>query len=191
MNKFCVNHSKITRAQKLYHLQNKTRAGAGAIVKRYTLCDENVYLAWNALKSRNENKRFQVNNQFKILFNIPVANVESSGSIQKIQSIVNDCLCTLKTLDVDTKSWGPILIYLIHTKLPEETLFLWEQSLKSHRDLSTWSQLDEFLVKRFEIVERISSIKSTKDRHSSSSKNTRSFCSSPDEQKKTSIVCSC
>lgn len=65
-----VNHPKLTKAQKLYHLRNKTKGSAGAIVKRYPLCDENFDLAWGALKSRYENKRVLVDNQIKILFNI-------------------------------------------------------------------------------------------------------------------------
>lgn len=52
-----VNHPKLSRAQKLYHLRNKTKGNAGAIVKRYPLCDENFDLAWNALKTRYDNKR--------------------------------------------------------------------------------------------------------------------------------------
>ncbi|XP_075157748.1 uncharacterized protein LOC142231014 [Haematobia irritans] len=164
-----VNHPKLTPAQKLYHLRNKTRGPAGAIVKRYTLCNENFSLAWDALKSRYENKRVLVDNQLKILFNIPVASVENSESIQRIQSTVNDCLCTLRTLDVDVSGWDPILIYLISTKLPDETLSLWEQSLRSHRELPTWNQLDEFLINRFEVVERISSIRYTKQQHTNSS----------------------
>ncbi|XP_075163100.1 uncharacterized protein LOC142235726 [Haematobia irritans] len=135
-----VNHPKLTPAQKLYHLRNKTRGPAGAIVKRYTLCNEDFSLAWDALKSRYENKRVLVDNQLKILFNIPVASVENSESIQRIQSTVNDCLCTLRTLDVE-----------------------------SHRELPTWNQLDEFLINRFEVVERISSIRYTKQQHTNSS----------------------
>ncbi|XP_059217426.1 uncharacterized protein LOC131994659 [Stomoxys calcitrans] len=161
-----VNHPKLTRAQKLYHLRNKTRGAAGAIVKRFTLCDENFELAWSALKARYENKRVLVDNQLKVLFNIPMASVENSEAIHKIQSTVNDCLCTLETLDVNVESWDPILLYLVSTKLPDETLALWEQSLKSHRDLPTWKQLDEFLINRYEIVERLSSIKATKTRSS-------------------------
>lgn len=157
-----VNHPKLSQAQKLYHLRNKTKGPAGAIVKRYPLCDDNFQLAWNALKSRYENKRVLVDNQLKILFNIPVATVENSESIQKVHSTVSDCLCTLKTLNVDIESWDPILIYLVSTKLPDETLSLWEQSLKSHRELPTWVQLDEFLINRFEVVERISSIRHSK-----------------------------
>ncbi|XP_075150485.1 uncharacterized protein LOC142224588 [Haematobia irritans] len=135
---------------------------AGAIVKRYALCDENFNLAWNALKSRYENKRVLVDNQLKILFNIPVATIESSESLQKIHSTVKDCLSTLASLNVNIESWDPMLIYLVSTKLPEETISQWEQSLKSHRELPSWSQMDEFLVNRFEVVERISSFRKLK-----------------------------
>ncbi|XP_059221362.1 uncharacterized protein LOC131995991 [Stomoxys calcitrans] len=166
-----ANHPKLTRAQKLYHLRNKTKGAAGAIVKRYTLCDENFELAWSALKARYENKRVLVDNQLKILFNIPTASVENSEAIHRIQSTVNDCLCTLRTLDVNVESWDPILLYLVSTKLPDETLALWEQSLTSHRELPTWNQLDEFLISRYEIVERLSSMKATKTRSSLPSQN--------------------
>lgn len=159
-----ATHSQLTPAQKLYYLRNKTKGSAGAIVKRYPLCDDNFSLAWDALKTRFENKRVLVDNQLQILFNMVVEKRENSSSLQKIHSTVNDCLCTLKSLDVKVDSWDPILIYLISTKLPEETIAHWEQSLKSHRELPSWSQLDEFLLNRIEVVERISSIKSTKER---------------------------
>ncbi|XP_075170131.1 uncharacterized protein LOC142242439, partial [Haematobia irritans] len=161
-----VNHPKLTAAQKLYHLRNKTKGSAGAIVKRYSLCDENFEHAWNALKSRFENKRVLVDNQMKILFNIPAAKTENSESLQKIHSTVNDCLCTLRSLGIIVDDWDPILIYLVSTKLPEETISQWEQSLRSHRDLPSWSKMDEFLINRFEVVERITSFKSARDCHS-------------------------
>ena len=40
----CINHSKFSPDTKLYHLRNKTRGEAGAIMKRYTLFhDQNRY----------------------------------------------------------------------------------------------------------------------------------------------------
>ncbi|XP_065356502.1 uncharacterized protein LOC135950906 [Calliphora vicina] len=162
----CIENNEIPKAQKLFYLRVKTSGSAGAIVKRYTLCDENFDHAWNALKSRYDNKRVLVDNKLKVLFNIPVATSENSESIQKIHSTVTDCLTSLKALNVKVEGWDPILIYLVSTKLPDDTLALWEQSFKSQREMPTWSQMDEFLVNRFEVVERISSIKTTKERFS-------------------------
>ncbi|XP_075150812.1 uncharacterized protein LOC142224919 [Haematobia irritans] len=169
-----VNHPKLTPAQKLYHLRNKTKESAGAIVKRYPLCDENFEHAWNALKARFENKRVLVDNQLKILFNISPAKIEDSESLQKIHSTVKDCICTLKSLGIDVDGWDPILIYLVSTKLPDETISQWEQSLKSHRELPSWSQMDRFLINRFEVVERITSFRSTKESHNTPFRNASS-----------------
>ncbi|XP_037827650.1 uncharacterized protein LOC119615720 [Lucilia sericata] len=158
-----INHLKLTPVTKLYHLRNKTRGEAGDIVKRYPLSHDNFELAWNALKSRYENKRVLVDNQIKILFDIPPATNENSDSIRRIQSSVNDSLATLKTLGVAVESWDPILIRLISTKLPDLTLSLWEQTLTSPRELPKWSQMSQFLVDRYEAVERLTSIRNSKD----------------------------
>ncbi|XP_075159324.1 uncharacterized protein LOC142232403 [Haematobia irritans] len=115
-----INHPKLTPAQKLYHLRNKTKGSAGAIVKRYALCDENFNLAWTALKTRYENKRVLVDNQLKILFNIPVATTENSESLQRIHSTVKDCLSTLSSLQVKVETWDPRHHSLLHLN-PNQT----------------------------------------------------------------------
>ncbi|XP_065359110.1 uncharacterized protein LOC135953245 [Calliphora vicina] len=157
-----INHPRLTSAEKLYHLRNKTKDTAGAIVKRFPLTDENFNLAWQALKSRYENVRVLVDNQIRNLFNIPLAVVEDSDSLQRIHSSVTDCLSMLETLGVSAKGWDPLLVNLVYSKLPHETLAQWEQSLNACRELPKWSQLSNFLLQRCEIVERISTIKLTK-----------------------------
>lgn len=96
-----INHPKLTPVTKLYHLRNKTIGEAGAIVKRYPLSHDNFDLAWEALKTRYENKRVLVDNQIRILFDIPSAKNEDSESIRRIQSSVNDSLATLKSLGIE------------------------------------------------------------------------------------------
>lgn len=93
-----IEHPKLPEVQKLYHLRLKVRGQAGAIVKKYKLCGENFSLAWEALKSRYENKRILVDNQLKILLNLKLISSESSGALQDIQSTINDCLASLKYL---------------------------------------------------------------------------------------------
>ncbi|XP_046801098.1 uncharacterized protein LOC111682254 isoform X1 [Lucilia cuprina] len=159
-----INGTNCPPVVKLFHLRNKTRNEAGAIVKRYPLCDDSFDLAWNALKARYENKRVLVDHQLQILFNIPIATSEDSKTLQKIHSTVADVLQTLHTLNVNTENCDFFIVHLVCSKLPNETLALWEQSLKSHRELLKWSQLEEFLIDRYEAVERISNMKITKER---------------------------
>lgn len=65
-----VNHPKLSDVEKLFHLRNKTRGDAGAIVKRFPLCNENFALAWEALEEQYENISVLVDNQVNILLDI-------------------------------------------------------------------------------------------------------------------------
>ncbi|XP_075163827.1 uncharacterized protein LOC142236490 [Haematobia irritans] len=153
-----INHPKLSAVQKLYHLRLKVKGQAAAIVRKYTLCGDNFPIAWEALRCRYENKRILVDNQLKILLNLKTIPLESSEALQKIQTTINDCLSALTAQGISTKDWDPVLVYLCSTKLPHETLSLWEQSLKSHKDLPKWSEMDTFLSDRYEVVERLDSI---------------------------------
>ncbi|XP_075162717.1 uncharacterized protein LOC142235346 [Haematobia irritans] len=170
-----INHPKLTPVQKLYHLRLKVKGQAAGIVRKYQLCGENFELAWEALRSRYENKRILVDNQLKILLNLKIISSESSEALQKIQTTINDCLAALKTHNISTKDWDPILVYLCSSKLPHETLSLWEQSLHTHKELPTWSQMDSFLSNRYEIVERLDSIHGPKSSPTKRSAEVNSF----------------
>ncbi|XP_075167743.1 uncharacterized protein LOC142239882 [Haematobia irritans] len=154
-----INHPGLSQAQKLYHLCCKTRGEALQIVQKFDLVDSNFNLAWEALKNRYENTRILVHQQMKKLFGAPVANCETPKSIRQIQSCINDSVSILKSFKVKTDDWDPILIHLCSTKLPDETIRAWEDSLVDHRELPSWSQLDSFLSKRIEILETITDFK--------------------------------
>ena len=155
------DHPHLTDGQKLYHLRNKTKGEAGKIVQRFPLCDDNFNLAWEALKDRFENKRILVTQQLKKLFSINTIATEQCSSIRNIQYTVNDSLSILKTYKIPVGEWDPILIHLVSSKLPDETLRSWEDSLISYTDVPKWSELDEFLSKRVKMLESISDLKKT------------------------------
>jgi len=166
-----INNPRLTAAQKLFHLRQKTKGKAGKIVKQFALCDENFQLAWDALRSRFENKRVIVDNQLKTLLSLPTATSETNEAISKVQTAITDCLAILGTQKVKTENWDPFLVYLCSSKLPEETLALWEQSLDSHKDLPTWRDMEDFLISRCEVLERVNSIKGSKPKSGSAAKN--------------------
>ncbi|XP_036327416.1 uncharacterized protein LOC118740025 [Rhagoletis pomonella] len=182
-----INHPKLTKAQKLYHLRYKTQGKAAQIVKQFPLSDDNFELAWEALKARYENKRVLVDNQIRILMNLKPIPIENSEDIQRLQSSVNNCLQILGTQQVSTESWDPILIYLVISKLPENTVALWEQSLSSRKDRPNWSQMNQFLTTRYEVVERVDQFRAPKPPRTnlsniSYSSNSRPFPKPPTSQ---------
>lgn len=161
-----INGSNCAPVVELYHLRRKTTSEAGAIVKRFPLCDESFEQAWTAIKDRYENEREMGDQLIQTLFNIPTATSEDSKTLQNIHSTVCDVLQGLKTLDIKIEYCDIFIVFLVRSKLPKETLSLWEQSLQNHRSIIKWSQLEDFLKDRYEAVERINSMESMKHRMS-------------------------
>ncbi|XP_075157751.1 uncharacterized protein LOC142231017 [Haematobia irritans] len=184
-----INHPGLSQAQKLYHLRCKTRGEALQIVQRFDLVDSNFVLAWEALKNRYENTRILVHQQMKKLFGAPVASSETPKSIRQIQSCINDSVSIFKSFKVKTDDWDPILIHLCSTKLPEETLRAWEDSLSDHKELPSWSQLDAFLSKRIEILETITDFKKPNHKENQNSKSQIFYSQSEGENNKICKKC--
>ncbi|XP_055903246.1 uncharacterized protein LOC129939295 [Eupeodes corollae] len=154
-----INHPKLCAVQKLFHLRAKTKGEAYSIVSKFPLTEENFELAWKALSDQYENRRILVNNQIKTLFNLPVLTAESGKDIRDLQRNINDCLSILKAHHLSIDSWDPILVYLCSNRLPESTLSLWEQVIKSPRDIPKWDEMDTFLTNRYRALETVSDLK--------------------------------
>ncbi|XP_075163644.1 uncharacterized protein LOC142236255 [Haematobia irritans] len=154
-----IKHPKLSPAQKLFHLRAKTRGEASQIVKQFSLTDDNFGLAWEALRQRYENKRILVNHQLKKIFEMERVGTEKGKALRNLQYTVNNCLSVLKTYNISVISWDPILVFWVSSKLPDETLSAWENSLENHKQMPSWEQLDEFISRRLNMLESISDIR--------------------------------
>ncbi|XP_075158202.1 uncharacterized protein LOC142231478 [Haematobia irritans] len=154
-----IKHPKLSPAQKLFHLRAKTRGEASQIVKQFSLTDDNFGLAWEALRQRYENKRILVNHQLKKIFEMERVGTEKGKALRNLQYTVNNCLSVLKTYNISVISWDPILVFWVSSKLPDETLSAWENSLEDHKQMPSWEQLDEFISRRLNMLESISDIR--------------------------------
>ncbi|XP_075150927.1 uncharacterized protein LOC142225036 [Haematobia irritans] len=150
-----INNSRLSLVEKLFHLNNKTRGEARDIVRKAPLTNDGFDVAWNGLKTRFENKRLLINSQLKILLNLENISTETTDSIKLLQSTVNGVISSLKLYQVDVRTWDPIFVYICCTKLPEVTLTLWEQSVKSKTECPPWGELDCFLTTRFQTLETV------------------------------------
>lgn len=148
-----IKRPNLSAMDKLLYLRSKTTGIAADIVEKHGLTKDSFAHAWENLKTRYENKRVLVRNQYEILLNIPAIGSENSESIQNLQSTINNCIASLMSYDISLED--SLLVYICSSKLPQDTLTLWEQSLGSATGLETWAQLDEFLTSRFEVVERL------------------------------------
>ncbi|XP_075150553.1 uncharacterized protein LOC142224657 [Haematobia irritans] len=96
---------------------------------------------------------------------------------------INDCLAALKTHNISTKDWDPILVYLCSSKLPHETFSLWGSPQNFNKDLPTWSDMDKFLCDRYKVVERLDGM------HGSRNQGRRSDVHSFPTGTKSDVVC--
>ncbi|XP_059217585.1 uncharacterized protein LOC131994736 [Stomoxys calcitrans] len=163
-------HPSLSPAQKLYHLRGKTRGEAYDIVKKFELTDANFNLAWEALINRYENRRILVNQQMKKLFSIQFAQNENPKSIRQILSSITDSLAIFRSYGIAVENWDPILIHIASSKIPDNTLRAWEDSLDDHKELPSWSQMEKFLSKRIEKLETIIDFRKPNSRETYNSK---------------------
>ncbi|XP_075151112.1 uncharacterized protein LOC142225221 [Haematobia irritans] len=154
-----INHPKLSPAQKLFHLRAKTRGEANQIVKQYALADNNFSLAWDALKQRYENQRILINHQLRKIFETERVTTEKGKALRNLQYTINNSLSVLKTFNISVISWDPILVYWVSSRLPDDTLTAWENSLTDHKQMPSWGQLDEFISKRLNMLESISDMR--------------------------------
>ncbi|XP_061402553.1 uncharacterized protein LOC133338395, partial [Musca vetustissima] len=166
-----IDCRSITPVEKLFYLRQSTQGEALEIVKKSPLTNDGFENAWTNLKDRYENKRILVNSQLKILFSLESIKNESAGEIKRLQRDINNCITALKLHQVNIESWDPIFVFLCSTKLPTNTLSLWEQTVSNKTEISKWCDLDSFLTARFQSLETVYDLKHTEDAKPSGNKN--------------------
>ncbi|XP_059217691.1 uncharacterized protein LOC131994814 [Stomoxys calcitrans] len=169
----CIQNSKLSPVEKLFHLSQKTKGEAHEIVSKSPLTNEGFRTAWTNLCARYDNKRVLINEQLKTLFGLSAIHSETAASLKKLQRDINSCISTLRNHQIDTDSWNPIFIFLCSNCLPDSTLTLWEQTLNDKTTIPKWSDFDDFLTNRHRTLESVSEIRGSKE-HSSTNTGPKS-----------------
>lgn len=145
-------------AYKFHYLRGSLTGGARQIIASLEFSSENYKTAWELICNRFNNNRILVQNHLKGLFNVKKVSEPSSHSIRRILDEITKHLRALRTLNEPTDHWDTLIIYLITTKLDNETLREWEEN-KSNFEKPTLINFNEFLKNRADLLE------SLEDRH--------------------------
>ncbi|XP_059225759.1 uncharacterized protein LOC131997906 [Stomoxys calcitrans] len=146
------NHS-LTDIQKYFYLKGSCKDSPLDIINQYPASDRNYIAAWEALKSRYQNKRKLIEQILNKLFSIPQSN-GSFSSIKELLDSTRSSLSLLRSLDIDIDTWDPILIYLMTQKMDKQTRKEWEQSISS-TELPVMNDLFKFLETTFRTLESV------------------------------------
>lgn len=139
-------------------------------MKKSPLTNDGFTIAWQNVSDRYENKRVMVNSQLKTLFNLPTVTVERDTDIKNLQRAVNNCISVLRMYQIDIENWDAIFVFLVSSRLPDTTLALWEQGIVNKSEIPSWEDLDNFLSSRFQTLETVSDIQSTRVRRAGPSR---------------------
>lgn len=94
---------------------------------------ENYELAWDIFC-----KRF-----IKSIFNIPELILDTPSALKNVIDLLSKCLKSLQMIGINTEFRDPLIIYIISTKLDQNTLAQWEQYEYEH-ELPTIEELKTF-----------------------------------------------
>lgn len=152
-------NNTLDNVNKLHMLKQNLVGEAANLLKNITVTENNYEHAWNKLKKRYSNKRIIVNSYLQKLTSLRNITNESSQAIKNLLDTATDCLTGLKSIDIDTSSWDPIIIYMLTNKLDSESIKHWEElvSTKPNEELPTFQQFSEFLEMRFRSLEGVQS----------------------------------
>lgn len=169
-----AQNPNLSNLQRLHYLKGSLAGDAKRLVQHYEIVDGNYMAAWDKLNLRYDNKKLLVNNHLKSLITHPGQSKESSCHLRELIDTFTDSLNGLRTLEVPTDGWDPIVIHLLTEKLPIETHSLWEATQMTNNDLPNLADLLIFLENRFRTLEAIAEKPSHErrnpfDKHSKSS----------------------
>ena len=127
-----VHNSSLDTITKFNYLRSLLEGAAAATISGLSLNSENYTEALTLLKSRYGKKQVLISAHIDKLMNLPV--IYSSQEIKKLREVY-DCIEVnvrgLKSLDIVSEHYGPILVSIVMSKLPNEIRLLVSRSMNT------------------------------------------------------------
>ncbi|XP_055840984.1 uncharacterized protein LOC129908495 [Episyrphus balteatus] len=148
-----VYKQDIANCQKLFYLKTTLTGEAENLIRHFSTSDNNYDAAWQVVKDRYDNPRLLVTAHVQKLLMQPAIQAETAKAVKGLHDTTQECMLSLKGLNIDTNNWDPLLMTILIKKLDRNTLTLWEQSLKQPKALPSLHEFLTFLEQRFQSLE--------------------------------------
>lgn len=152
-----ANNPEVNEVEKMHYLKTCLSGEAARLISNLSVSGQNFRLAWNALTSRYENKRFLVAAQIDRLFDLKPLKPRSSRELSSLLSTISESLGALRALDCPVQYWDALLVHLLVRLLDKDTREAWEVKLGSTTVIPNLSQLEDFLLGRIRVMENLES----------------------------------
>jgi len=167
-----IDAQPISSVQKMWFLKTNLTGEAERLIRHLALTDNNYNTAWNILKDRYNNKRVFASTIIQQIIDCQNVNSEAKA-IKSFHDVIQESLAALNNVNVNTKSWDPLLLQILIKKLDRHTHVLYEQSLDKPRELQTVNHFLEFLEQRFQALESLGPKDKNKDKKDDKQKSSK------------------
>lgn len=155
-NSLVHTNKSLAEIQRFHYLKKSLIGKAGNLIKHLPTVAANYSLAWTILIDRYHNKRALVNNFLELLTEQPKINSNSAQGVRDLIDVTNECLFGLRSLEIETDSWDPWVVYLISKKLDNDSKVAWEQYLGGSKEVPNLERIMKFLDLRARILDETS-----------------------------------
>lgn len=150
------NNYQLTNAQKFVYLKTALKDEPFKLIEKLQLTNENYVKALDILKQRYDNKLVLIKSHIKHLIDIPQVGKGNANNLREFLTQVTQHLNSLESLNVPTKEWDLLLIYIFSQKIDFNTRQAYELG-KSSTKLPTLKEFFAFVEKRCVALENLSS----------------------------------
>ncbi|XP_071582567.1 uncharacterized protein [Temnothorax nylanderi] len=143
-----LKQKNLSSVEKLQYLKTSLIDSAAHYIKNTSLTEENFTKTWEALLTRYDNPRLQLNTALRSLVRLKPMTKEVASELELIHTTVIQIHRTLETLQRPMGGCEDFLIFLTVEKLDPDTVKAWDYKLGSSKIPPTWDEFDEFLMTR-------------------------------------------
>ena len=128
------NNKSLSNKTKAQYLKTVLKGEAATVISRLGANEENYNAIYEALVKRYHNKRKLVNELIEKFMSIPKQTTESSAALRNLHDVAGECITAISNLEVSTKDWDPIIVYILTQKLSKNTILDYESKLMDVRE---------------------------------------------------------
>ena len=161
----------LSEINKFIYLKRYLGGQALSYISGLSLSAANYKDAMTLLKGRYGNPQVLISAYMESLLKLDkVRSIRDTESLRKLASDIENCVRNLRSMDVETSTYGSLLIPILKERLPDELVLLIARRFED--EIWTLDKLIEYMNKEIKVSENCSSVLSKSSSSSSSSKST-------------------
>lgn len=139
--------ANLSTAVKYTILMESLTGEARQVIAGFLPTDDNYKSAWDTLMERYDNPRLIVSSLLTVFLGMETLTKETNTTLRRIVDITNETTRSLKALKRPVEHWDDMLVHIIITKLPKNTIIHWEME-QAGTELPKLDELLQFIAAR-------------------------------------------